>query len=457
MKRVLLFIIIFILFIPILVNAEICDNNKISISSITMDNIVGDVEEINPATASGRVVNLNLNMINVGDNIQYKIVVKNDSNEDYELDRNSLNIESNYLNYKIETDDNTNIVKAKSSKTINLNVEYNKAVPDSAYQNGVFSDEVTMKVNLSSEELNNPIKNPVTGVRYLIFILLVIFILSIVFIKYSNKRKLVLLVGLFLIPISVKALCKVDISINSSVVIEKPIQCISFSEDSWDVISHNVKSGNTQCYNVGDTREIDMGEYGTHILRLSNKSTPEACNQEEFSQTACGFVVEYEDIIFKRGFNSTTSNAGGWRDSEIREIINTDIYNSLPEDLRNVIINTKAISGHERGVEDNYITTDKMYLLSTSELWAKCGTNDIGYDSADQLTRQLDYYEGLGVNSQNYDAANKKYNNSETPWWLRTAHKNSDNYVGNVYYGQTNAYHGHASLVYGISPAFRIG
>ena len=457
MKRLLQLIIILMLFTPIIVNAETCDNNKISISSITLNNKIGDVEEIDPATASGRVINLKLNMVNVGDNVQYRIVVKNDSNEDYELDKNSLSIEANYWNYKIETDDNTNIVKAKSSKAINLNVEYNNSIPESAYQNGVFSDDVTMKVNLSSEDMNNPIENPITGVKYLSFILLVTFILSVVFIKYNNKRKLLLLVILFLIPISVKALCKIDISINSSVVIEKPIQCGSFSEDSWDVISHNVKRGNIECYNVGDTREIDMGEYGTHILRLSNKSTPEVCNQEEFSQTACGFVVEFQDIIFKRGFNSSTSNSGGWRDSEIREIINTDIYNSLPEYLRNVIINTKAISGHERGVEDNYITTDKMYLLSTSELWAKCGTSDIGYDSADQLTRQLDYYESLGVNSQNYDAANKKYGNSETPWWLRTAHKNSDNYVGNVYYGQTNAYHGHASLVYGISPAFRIG
>ena len=50
-------------------------------------------------------------------------------------------------------------------------------------------------------------------------------------------------------------------------------------------------------YNVGDTKEIDMGTYGTHTLRIANKSTPSECSTEGFSQTACGFVLEFQDII----------------------------------------------------------------------------------------------------------------------------------------------------------------
>ena len=40
-----------------------------------------------------------------------------------------------------------------------------------------------------------------------------------------------------------------------------------------------------------------MGELGVHTLRISNMSTPQECNDEAFSQTACGFVVEFVDII----------------------------------------------------------------------------------------------------------------------------------------------------------------
>lgn len=63
-------------------------------------------------------------MSKVGDNIKYKFVIKNDSLEDYEIDKTSLNINSDYINYSFETNDNSNIVRANSSKNVTLIVEY---------------------------------------------------------------------------------------------------------------------------------------------------------------------------------------------------------------------------------------------------------------------------------------------------------------------------------------------
>ena len=115
MKKVFL-IIMTILLIPVLVNAETCDNDKVYIDSISIDKN-NNVEEIGQATANGKNINLTLGVSNVGDNIRYKIVVKNDSNEDYVVDKNSINISSKYMDYTIESD-NSNVVKARSSKTI---------------------------------------------------------------------------------------------------------------------------------------------------------------------------------------------------------------------------------------------------------------------------------------------------------------------------------------------------
>ena len=39
---------------------------------------------------------------------------------------------------------------------------------------------------------------------------------------------------------------------------------ISFENDSWATIAANVKNGNTSKYNVGDTKEVDLGDLGTH-------------------------------------------------------------------------------------------------------------------------------------------------------------------------------------------------
>ena len=71
------------------------------------------------------------------------------------------------------------------------------------------------------------------------------------------------------------------------------VELTQFQKDSWATIAANVKSGNTSKYNVGDTKEVDLGELGKHTVRISNMS---AC-ESETSETACGFVVEFADII----------------------------------------------------------------------------------------------------------------------------------------------------------------
>ena len=73
----------------------------------------------------------------------------------------------------------------------------------------------------------------------------------------------------------------------------------SFTDDSWDTIASAVKSG-TYPYQVGDTKTVDMGSLGTHTVRVANTSS---CTNGETSETACGFVVEFADIISNQFMN----------------------------------------------------------------------------------------------------------------------------------------------------------
>ena len=57
----------------------------------------------------------------------------------------------------------------------------------------------------------------------------------------------------------------------------------SFSTDSWKTIIKAVKNNNISKYNVGDTKTIDIGSYGTHTLRVANMSTPSECSTSGFS------------------------------------------------------------------------------------------------------------------------------------------------------------------------------
>ena len=89
-------------------------------------------------------------------------------------------------------------------------------------------------------------------------------------------------------------------------------ESVSFAEDSWKTIAAIVKSVKVdQYYNVGDEKEVTVegytnGSEQTFTVRIANISTPSECGAEGFSQTACGFVIEFVDIII---MNSTAINS----------------------------------------------------------------------------------------------------------------------------------------------------
>ena len=236
------------------------------------------------------------------------------------------------------------------------------------------------------------------------------------------------------------------------------IEETSFILDDWNTIVENVKSGNTSMYKVGDIKEVNLGStYGTHTLRVANTSTPSECSTSGFSQTACGFVLEFADIITIYNMNNTDTNVGGWPASEMYTFVNTDIYNALPSDLRNAIIDTTVVSGH--GSEDtaNFTSTDKLYLLAPGEIWSDWKTNsEASYDTAKDLTRTLDYYTSIGVTISNYSGAIKKSVIYSDYWWLRAVNSNRDDYFYCVY----NNGNWNNSIAYdrdGVAPAFRLG
>ena len=250
-----------------------------------------------------------------------------------------------------------------------------------------------------------------------------------------------------------------NVVLTANWLVAGPPEPVRFSSDSWETIAKAVKAGNTSKYNVGDTKTVKLGDLGEHIVRIANKSTPTECGQTGFSQTACGFVIEFADIIIDKPMNSSKTNAGGWKDSAMRTYVNGDIYNALVAAIgdtdRTMIIDTTVVSSHESGVTANYTTTDKVYLLSTREVW---GTR-FSYDAASEetITRQLDYYKTIGVTLSKYDGA-KKENSSKIGyfWWLRSSHSDITSYF---YYVNSEGCNGSSSAHYtnGVSPAFRLG
>ena len=233
---------------------------------------------------------------------------------------------------------------------------------------------------------------------------------------------------------------------------------VSFSTDSWETIITAVKENNISKYKIGDTKEVNLGTtYGTHTLRIANTSTPSECSTAGFSQTACGFVLEFADIITTHNMNDTATNVGGWPATSMRTFVNNDIYNAIPSEIKNAIIDTTVVSGHgSTSGETNFTSTDKLYLLSTAEVWAQGSSNTISDDAARDVTRQLDYYKNLGTSTSNYSGAIKKSGASVDNWWLRAAISSST--YGFLYVNSNGDWNSnYAYGTRGVAPAFRLG
>lgn len=276
---------------------------------------------------------------------------------------------------------------------------------------------------------------------------------------------------------------------------------VAFATDQWITIAEEGNraavqtsiDSNLTCgtYKVGDTKTIqfDLDDDGIdeeYTVRIANCSTPAVCETEGFSQTACGFVLEFTDLVTKRRMNPFSYNitngigsVGSWEYSDIRAYLNsgiyaneninyssTGLYSKLPENLKPLVDDTRVVSGYvclqksgntctEQGNGGkNHITSDKLYLLDLKEIYGLPRyTENTSLDSE----RQLDYYNGIGVTDSNYLAVKKSAISDESSyyWWLRTPYNIRNTTFSAVedtgylnYYRSDNAY--------GISPAFKL-
>ncbi|MBR6133766.1 MAG: hypothetical protein IKQ29_03500 [Bacilli bacterium] len=228
MKKILMFI---ILLLPFYVYAEdSCNQNDIQIESITLDSTQGNIEQTTEPSTDNNQINLGLKANVIDDNAVYKVVIKNTSNQDYVFDQSSLS--TDYLNYDITYEDNSDIVKAGESKTIYLKVHYATKPATENLTNGTVTTQPKVTFNLQKEEevktiieeVVNAITNPNTNDKVLIYlgVLVISLIVTIVLLKkYKKLRNTTMLLILFLTTTQiVKAVCTCNLDINTELQID---------------------------------------------------------------------------------------------------------------------------------------------------------------------------------------------------------------------------------------------
>ena len=206
------------------------------------------------------------------------------------------------------------------------------------------------------------------------------------------------------------------------------------------------------------------GTYYAFILGFNHNSGVEGGNSIhfQFGKNASGTDIAFVDAGYNSYYsnnansrfvmNTTNTNAGGWKDSYMRNTICAAFLAALPTEWQNVIVDCTKYSDNTGGGSDtaSYVTAtqDKIWLLGEFEVF---GTRS-GANSAEQnYQQQYDYYKN--GNSK------IKYKHSDTgsacSRWLRSVHASytSSFRVVNTS-GSSSSSNAYYSL--GFAPGFKV-
>jgi len=208
---------LFLMFIPFIVLAK--GNDDVYIDSISLIEKSDNVIEKEQASIDELKIGINISMSDVGDSIKYKVVLKNDSNIDYEISYSSKNNETDYFKYDLVSKDDSFVVKAKSSKEFELTIKYDKAILNKDFSDGIFKENQTMLIDLSNKGVNPNTK--AINILIISILLLISLILFLYFYKKYKKIEILSLIFLLLIPFAVKAYNKLEVILNCQIEVRK--------------------------------------------------------------------------------------------------------------------------------------------------------------------------------------------------------------------------------------------
>ena len=228
MKKLSYLFLLVILIIPTFVYAEeSCDNKGVFIKMIELKKTTGLTEELSDVTLEDSKINLDVKMYEVGDSIEYKVIIKNDSKEDYVVDDKSSN-EDNTIEYRLEAKDGSNKIKKGTEEEFTLKVIYKTEVAQEQFKAGKFDASSTVLLKVEESKLIPIDINPKTRNIFCFLILLMIGVSIIFLFKIKNKKLHIFFLSiLMLLPVCVLADCNYNVELNSNIIIGyvKPNPC----------------------------------------------------------------------------------------------------------------------------------------------------------------------------------------------------------------------------------------
>lgn len=175
--------------------------------------------------------------------------------------------------------------------------------------------------------------------------------------------------------------------------------------DSWEEIIAAGEDGTyIDKYQIGDTKELDLGEEGLIEMELVAFDADELTDG---SGKAHMTWIAKDLLITKHVMNKEKTSEGGWPASDMRAWLEDSVLPLFPDTVR---LNIKEVKKYSRSNSNNgtISSSDKIWIPSHREVF---GANDSNEDAGPEY---LTACSGL-------DWEKKQLAGEPDGWWLRTA------------------------------------
>ncbi len=240
---------IFFVFIIFLSTTNVFASENVKIKSIDLVDKSDNTTEISKATFNGLTMDFNLKFYKVNDYAKYKVVVENKESKDYKILVDSNFGNSKYITYEYEKTEN---LKANSDTEFLITVKYKNQVDENSFSDGKYTEKNSAVLKLD----NGSISNPLTSNNEVIIIIGLIVMSGTLFILFKNKKSrkisVFVLFGLLSIPLFVKAVDYLKITVNSNVEIERGYRV------AYEVFDVYIKDTDMKYFDLSQSKYCDI-------------------------------------------------------------------------------------------------------------------------------------------------------------------------------------------------------
>lgn len=193
---------------------------------------------------------------------------------------------------------------------------------------------------------------------------------------------------------------------------------LKLDDCSWAEIDMCGKSGMAdKVFALGDTKTVQLKDGTTIHVRIIGFNH----DRDKHSNILPISFETVEDLNADYVMNDEWTNKGGWQNSKLRKVLNSDIYNLLPDDLKAVIkpcLKETCLGG---GSQKIGMTSDSLFILSEQEIFGR-KVYSVGKEG-----RWYDWYR------QENTEYGKCKQNGERDWrWERSPRSDDTNYFCTV-------------------------